>query len=164
MFCELLACRAVLRTWKTNPRTRRRDYRMVSDWEQGPGADEPLSYREVAWRKEVLRLRAPTAYRELFPEDAVEIVPQVRRREVLTALLQEQPFRPFWVLTADCTAVEVDRPGRVVLAAFDCLRFRQAWAGAGGPGSERTVWIALPHVRHLEWPGRPGATVIEFAG
>jgi hypothetical protein len=164
MFCELLACEAVLRTWQTNPQTRRRDYRMMSGWDQMPGADEPLPYREVAWRKEFLRLHAPRVYGELFPEDAVEIVPRARCREVLTARLQEQSFRPFWVLTAEGPPVEVDQPGRVVLEEFDCLRFQQVGTRSDGSVWERTVWVALPQVRHLEWPSGSGAMVIEFAG
>ena len=162
MFCELLAFNAVLQTWKQNPQTWRRDYSFMCGWDHGPGADEPLPLKEVAWRKELLRIHAPSSFRTLFPEERTVVFPRSQRKEVIYELLNKRPFRPFFVLTSDCRAVEIDK--RVVLE-FDCLRIRQPWGGRRDePKAERVIWVALAHVRHLEWADMRNSTVIEFAG
>jgi len=163
MFLELMACDAVLRIWKENPATKRRDYRVFSGWDLGSGADEPLSLREVAWRKEFLRLHNLSAFRSRFPEQVTVVVPCAQKEEVVQNLFTKQPFRPFSILTSMEHALEIDK-AEIVAMLPSGVKVLQRWGPPGKPPVERTIWALFGHIRHLEWHDLQSSPVIEFAG
>lgn len=68
LYLEVLMLESILRRWRADPATSRRDYRSISSWKDHADADDPLPYEEVMRMKERLRELAPTHFRELFPE------------------------------------------------------------------------------------------------
>ena len=70
MQIELQAADYILRTWLAEPHRPRRLYAGVSWLQDHPEADSPLSAEEVEQYKRFLRTGAPSAYAQLFHDDA----------------------------------------------------------------------------------------------
>ncbi len=70
MFVELQSAYLVLRAWKENPKSSKREIGVFSHWkDENPKNDKPLTEKEVEVFKKLLRENNPTAYYELFPEE-----------------------------------------------------------------------------------------------
>jgi hypothetical protein len=127
-------------------------------WDQGPEAARPLSYRQVVGYKQVLRLLAPSGYRDLFPKERMVIIPRAGCLDVVDGLLKERPFRPFILFLRPnnypdsyYTALEFDHPELAVVEG-ECLRVFQG---------QSDCQVHLDQVRHLEWLDPNYGTVIE---
>ena len=70
MFVEVMFHGFVLRKWRQNPQTPKREYGFVSAWRDGsPENDLPLSAEEVARDKGWMREKAPLSFLSIFPEE-----------------------------------------------------------------------------------------------
>ena len=73
MFVEIQAAYFVLRSWKENPGTTKRQIGVWAHWkEDRPNNDHPLSQVEVQRMKAFLRRHAPSSFYNLFPEEEPE--------------------------------------------------------------------------------------------
>jgi hypothetical protein len=68
-FTDVLAATSILRRWRLNPSAPRRAYENISWLAEHPDPDKPLSHSEIEQCKATLRRLAPSAFRELFPDD-----------------------------------------------------------------------------------------------
>jgi hypothetical protein len=70
MFIELQCAYFILKKWKRNRTTTKKQIGLRLDWMHEIDANQlPLSDAEVATMKDFLRRKAPTSYFHLFPED-----------------------------------------------------------------------------------------------
>jgi hypothetical protein len=147
---EAIQCEQILRSWK--------EYLHAGHW---PDEHETLDLQRVLSQKELMRIKHRSRFRSLFPEERTEVFPLCQREDIIIKLLNNRPFRTFFVLTDDFRGIEIAKP---VELEFASLRVRQLWSTPEEPNGERTIWVGLSQIRHIEWADTKTTNVIEFDG